>query len=522
MPTIYSPEKVKHSNNTGTRDENELYHRMIEEIEDYAIILLDRNGYIQNWNKGAEKIKQYAEEDILGKHFSIFYLQEDIDNNLPQKLIGQAAETGRAVQEGWRKRKDGSRFWGSITITAIHDEEGNVIGFSKITRDLTDKKQAEDELKMSEERYHKMIAEVQDYAIILLDENGYIQNWNAGAEKIKGYTSEEIAGKRFTIFYTPEDRQRNLPDILLQTAREQGRAIHEGWRVRKDGSRFWGSITITALHSHNNVIIGFSKVTRDLTEKKMAEEQLLSYTTELEIQNRELEQFAYVASHDLQEPLRKIQTFTELIETNYEDREFVQRYFKKLDASAKRMGALVKSLLNYSRLNKDKADTGIVDLNILLAEAKQDFELLIEEKNAAITAVTLPAVKGNHIQLGQLFSNLISNALKFCEHTPLIEITCQQVKQDEIPGAPAGLMAKAYYRFDFKDNGIGFEQQYEKKIFSLFQRLHNKHHYAGTGIGLALCKKIVENHHGHIMATGEPGKGAVFSVFLPVEPAPPL
>ncbi len=513
MRTIHRPENIKEQDFKINSSGN-LYQKMIEEIQDYAIILLDKNGIIQNWNKGAENIKGYAEREILGKHFSIFYLQEDLDNNLPQKLIEIASKTGKAAQEGWRKRKDGTKFWGSITITAIHDEDENVIGFSKVTRDLTDKKKTEDKLRMSEERYHRMIAEVQDYAIILLDENGYIQNWNAGAEKIKGYKSDEIVGKRFSIFYPKEDQENNLPDKLLQLAREQGKAIHEGWRVRKDGSRFWGTIVITALHDQDNHVIGFSKVTRDLTDKKIAEEKLLSYTAELEIQNRELEQFAYVASHDLQEPLRKIQTFVELIRENYNDEEFVKRYFDKLNASAKRMVLLVKSLLNYSRLSKDKSEREKVDLNTILAEAKQDFELLIEEKNAIITSTELPTVVGNYMQLGQLFSNLISNSLKFSEGNTLIEITARIVAKNEITNAPV-LLSRNYYELNFKDNGIGFEQQYDKLIFSLFQRLHGKHDYAGTGIGLALCKKIAENHNGFIKAEGEPGKGAKFSIYLP-------
>jgi PAS domain S-box-containing protein len=430
-------------------------------------------------------------------------------------LISQAATTGKAVQEGWRKRKDGSKFWGSITITAIHDEEQNVIGFSKVTRDLTDKKNTEDALKISEERYHRMVSEVQDYAIILLDENGYIQNWNAGAEKIKGYKSEEIIGKRFSIFYPKEDQENHLPDRLLQEAREKGKALHEGWRIRKDGSRFWGTIVITALHGQENNIIGFSKVTRDLTEKKIAEEKLLAYTNELEIQNSELEQFAYVASHDLQEPLRKIQTFTELIQTNYNDEEFVKRYFQKLDASAKRMALLVKSLLDYSRLSKDKSGKTKVDLNIILAETKQDLELLIEEKEATITSAILPTITGNYMQLGQLFLNLISNSLKFSQSNPLIEITVKIVMKDEIADAPVSLANRRYFEINFKDNGIGFEQEYDTIIFSLFQRLHGKHEYAGTGIGLALCKKIAENHDGFIKAKGEIGKGATFSIYLP-------
>lgn len=495
-------------------DEN-LYQRLIEEIQDYAIIVLDRNGIIQNWNKGAQKIKQYAEDEIVGKHFSVFYLQEDIENNLPQKLLTEAETNGRATHEGWRKRKDDSRFWGSITITAIHDNQNNVIGFSKVTRDLTDKKMAEDNLRGSEERYHKMIAEVQDYAIILLDPDGVIENWNAGAEKIKGYTAQEVIGKKIDIFYPPEDLQNGLPNQLLSIAKNTGRAVHEGWRIRKDGSKFWGSIIITALHGKNGELIGFSKVTRDLTERKKAEDTLAAYAAELEVQNSELEQFAYVASHDLQEPVRKIQTFSELIKENLDDKEFVVRYLQKLEWSARRMTTLIRSLLDYSRLSKDKPPNASVDLNAVLLETQQDFELLVEEKKAVIKSDPLPTIQGSHAQLGQLFFNLIGNALKFSQESPIITITCNIVAGNTIEDAPMSLPYKKYYSISFKDNGIGFENEYKDKIFALFQRLHGRFEYPGTGIGLALCKKIAENHNGFIRAAGEPGKGANFVVYLP-------
>ena len=492
-----------------------MYKKMVEEIQDYAIILLDKDGFIRSWNKGAKKIKFYTEEEILGKHFSIFYLQSDIDNNLPNKILREAGELGKAAHEGWRKRKGDTRFWGSIIITPLRGEDSEIIGFCKVTRDLTDKKIADDNLRMSEERYHKMIAEVQDYAIILLSVDGIIENWNTGAEKIKGYRADEVIGRKFELFYTKEDRENGLPGRLLQQAKDTGKAIQEGWRVRKDGSKFWGTIVITALHAKNGEIIGFSKVTRDLTQQKLTEEKLAAYTLELEMQNSELEQFAFVASHDLQEPLRKIQTFAELIQENYEDKEFVKRYFEKLDFSAKRMAELVKSLLNYSRLTKDR-DKEDVDMNVVLSEVRQDYELLIEDKKGIIESDTLPVIKGDHIQIVQLFSNLLSNSLKFSEIKPVIRITATVVGKDEIVNAPKSLSADKYNLITFADNGIGFDEQYSKIIFSLFQRLHKKQDYDGTGIGLALCKKIVENHGGFISATCEAGQGAVFNVYLPV------
>jgi PAS domain S-box-containing protein len=370
-------------------------------------------------------------------------------------------------------------------------------------------------IKRSEERYHKMIAEVQDYAIILLDRNGIIQNWNKGAEKIKQYTEAEIVGKHFGIFYLPEDRKNKLPEKLIQEALEEGRAMHEGWRLRKDGSQFWGSIVITALHDEKNKIIGFSKVTRDLTERKIAADKMQNYTTELEIQNKELEQFAYVASHDLQEPLRKIQTFASVIQKNTADELLVKRYLDKINASANRMSQLIKSVLNYSGLSAHEDQIVETDLNSVLEVAKTDLELLIAEKHATIKNEILPTLPGIPLQLSQLFTNLIGNSLKFTDEHPAITISSKVVKPDEIVNKPETLPNRRYVELSFADNGIGFEKEYEKQIFSIFQRLSGKQHYPGTGIGLALCKKIVENHKGFITAKSELGKGATFYVYLP-------
>jgi len=510
------------------RKSEERYHKMIAEVEDYAIILLDTEGIIQNWNRGAEKIKQYKEEEIVGKHFSVFYFPDDLRDNLPETLLAIARKEGRAAREGWRKRKDGTRFWGSITITALHDDDGAVIGYSKVTRDLTDKKIADDlqketteqlkilntELSLSEQRYHQMIAEVQDYAIILLDPIGNIINWNTGAQVIKGY-SEEIIGTNFSIFYTPEDRERKLPETLLAWARTHGKANHEGWRVRKNGSTFWGNIVITALHNKSGELIGFSKVTRDLTDKKLAEDKLVAYANELEIRNRELEQFAYVTSHDLQEPLRKIRTFTEIIQRNPGNAELIHRYFEKINRAAERMTNLIKSVLSYSRLSRDDDGFADVALNEIVMQVQADYELLIAEKKAVVQVGNLPVIQGDRHQLEQLFSNLVGNALKFTDSEPVIKIQSNVVDRQQVVNLPEHLPEEKYIEILVADNGIGFEPKYAELIFTMFQRLQDTQDYAGTGIGLAICKKIVENHHGFITATGEPGKGAKFYVYFP-------
>lgn len=519
-----------HERGKQLKSSEALYRKMIDEVEDYAIILLDREGIIQNWNKGAEKIKRYSATEIVGKSFKIFYLPEDQQSQLPERLMKEACDNGRAIHDGWRVRKDGSRFWGSVAITALHDNQNQIIGFSKVTRDLTERKEAEDqlvsfaeklkqsneELRKSEERYHKMISEVQDYAIILLSREGNIENWNMGAEFIKGYTAEEIVGKNFEIFYTEPDRKTNLPQRLLKEASEKGKATHEGWRKRKDGTMFWGSIVITALHDKDGTVIGFSKVTRDLTEKKAAEDKLREYASELEAQNKELEQFAYIASHDLQEPLRKIQTFTDIIQKNMSDKTMVVRYFEKIKGAAQRMSELIRSVLNYSKLSKAEEQFVDTDLNLIITHLKTDFELLIQEKHAQIRSETLPVIKAIPQQLSQLFSNLISNSLKFSDKNPLITIKAKVVEPEKIVNRNQSMKSTRYLEIEFADNGIGFEQQYEQQIFTMFQRLHGRHEYEGTGIGLALCKKIIDNHNGQITAKSELGKGTTFYIYLPV------
>jgi PAS domain S-box-containing protein len=373
-----------------------------------------------------------------------------------------------------------------------------------------------EELKRTEERYTKMTEEVEDYAIILLDKDGTILNWNKGAQKIKGYTEAEIIGSNFSIFYLEEDLKRNLPGKLIQTAIEEGRAMHEGFRKRKDGTNFWGSIVITALHGDANNVIGFTKVTRDLTERKAAEDRIRQHASELEVKNNQLEQFAYIASHDLQEPLRKIQTFVQILEKNVGNQEIRQKYFAKIEASAKRMSDLIQSVLHYSRLAQPNELWAPVDLNEVVQSVLGDYELLISEKNAVVKYDTLPVISGIRSQLGQLFSNLLGNSLKFSREKPEVRI-CWKILAGEdlqIRFSTADI-SKQYIELQFSDNGIGFEQQYSEKIFAIFQRLNAREEFAGTGIGLALSMKIVENHNGYISAKSALGKGATFFIHLP-------
>jgi signal transduction histidine kinase len=290
--------------------------------------------------------------------------------------------------------------------------------------------------------------------------------------------------------------------------------MHEGWRLRKDGSRFWGSIVITALHDEKGKVIGFSKVTRDLTDKKIAEDQMKQYMRNIEFQNKQLEEYAYVASHDLQEPLRKIQIFAGMLHNNIDDRPAQERNIEKIQSSARRMTTLIKDVLAYSRLSLTDELFVMTDLNLILENIKEDFELLLNETGAVINYSGLPIIKGIPIQLNQLFSNLITNAIKFSNDKPVIDISSRNAEISEIKKYPELDPGRRYVLILFRDNGVGIEPQYAEQIFKLFQRL-DKTKY-GTGIGLAMCKKIVENHQGHISVLSEVNKGTTFSIILPV------
>jgi len=471
-----------------------------------------------------------------GKFFSVDGLPLDLDKSLMAITLKERHQVNNT--EMIIERPDGTRVSVLPHPKPLFDSSGRILGTINMLVDISEKKEKERRLyenekkylllsellsksaeertlhlKVSEERYPKMVEEVQDYAILLLDPEGNILNWNKGAQRIKGYTEEEILGKNIRIFYIEDDRNAHLPEKLIREAVEKGKAMHEGWRLRKNGSKFRGSIVITALHDDLNQIIGFTKVTRDLTDKKLADDQLKQYTRDIEFQNSQLEEYAYVASHDLQEPLRKIETFAELLERNLEDNVEAKKYLDKINSASIRMTHLIKNVLLYSQLSPGSQLFIPTDLNEVLTQAEEDFETLIYETQCKITYSKLPVIRGIPIQLQQLFSNLISNSLKFTHGPPVIEISAQMLCTEAVKNHNQLNPDQPYLQILFKDNGIGFESQYAEQVFKLFNRLH--HDKSGTGIGLALCKRIVENHRGIMSVFSEVDKGTSFFIILP-------
>jgi len=250
------------------------YRILVEAVTDYAIYMLDPGGVVTSWNAGAQRFKGYRADEIIGRHFSEFYTEEDRLAGLPAVVLATAVREGKFEGEGWRVRKDGTRFWAHVVVDPIRNYRGELTGFAKVTRDLTERREAEEALRLSEEQFRLLVQGVTDYAIFMLSPEGIVSNWNAGAQRIKGYAPQEIIGRHFSQFYTEEDRLAGLPQRALETAIRDGRFENEGWRVRKDGTRFWSHVVIDPIRDDNGKLLGFAKITRDATERKQTQESL--------------------------------------------------------------------------------------------------------------------------------------------------------------------------------------------------------------------------------------------------------
>lgn len=512
----------------------ETAHNLLIENLGVAVYIVDREGYVQTYNKAA--VLLWGQEPQRGvtrwSGASQLYDTEGFVLPLSAYPVAMVIAEGRPVppREIMLGHGDGALLNVSASATPLFDASGKLIGGIGVLVDITAHKQQiqektedirrkNEELRQKEVRYHRMIEEVEDYAIIMLDRDGTIENWNKGAKKIKGYSDEEIIGRNFSVFYPEEDRLAGLPQLIIKEATEKGKAVREGWRVRKDGSRFWGSILVTALHDAQGAVIGFSKVTRDLTQKKAAEDKLQRYSNELEFQNKELEQFVYAASHDIKEPLRKIHFYSDFIRDDRDNTLSPKsaEYLGRAISAARRMRILIDDLLLYSRLGLDGGDYEEVDLGEAVAEVLSIHREEIEEYGVRVTVADLPTIRTVPFQLMQLLNNLIANAIKYRKRgrDPVVEIGYRNVTGNQVDHREA-LPRTTYHEISVCDNGIGFDPEYAEKIFEIFKRLGSQSTVEGSGIGLAICKRIVQNQKGFIKAEGKPGKGAAFRIYLPV------
>jgi PAS domain S-box-containing protein len=491
-----------------------LYGLLVESVRDYAIFALDPGGHILSWNAGAEALKGYKPSEIIGRHFSTFYPPEDIAAGKPARELVDAVRDGHVEDEGWRVRKDGSRFWANVVITALRDETGSLVGFAKVTRDLTERRRAEDELRRSEERFRLLVHSVRDYAIFMLDPKGCVMSWNEGAQRIKGYTAEDIIGRHFSTFYPAEEVASGHPQRELEIAIRTGKYEEEGWRVRKDGSFFWASVLITALRGADGSLIGFAKVTRDLTERRAAQERAIADARRIaavEASSRTKTEFLTAMSHELRTPINATLGYTELIELGIGGNvsEQHREYLARIRGSQEHLLQIINDLLNYSRIEAGQVQYDVVRvplhelvdtvLPMVEPQAKKK-ELTLDHRPCSPTLVGL----ADRAKAEQVVLNLLSNAVKFTPAGGRIAVSCE-TRHDRVV-------------VTVTDTGPGIPLEQQAAIFEPFVQLGRSltSGHEGTGLGLAISRDLARAMGGDVTVQSVAGQGATFALSLPV------
>ena len=486
-------------------DSEERFRGLLEAAPD-AMVVVNQSGEIVLLNVQAEKQFGYRREELLGQK-----VKNIIPEGFAERLIADGTRTaaeamaqqiGTGIELSGR-RKDGNEFPIEIMLRPLENADGILV--TAAIRDITERKQAEETLRQSEESNRLIVSNTKDYAIMMLDLGGNVVNWNEGAERIKGYRAEEIIGQHFSCFFPAEDISNGKPALQLEEAARVGRFEDEDWRIRKDGSRFFASVVITALREETGLLRGFGKITRDITERKKFEEHLVKTAEELRRSNDQLQQFGYVASHDLQEPLRMVASYTQLLATRYKGRldSDADDFIDYAVDGCNRMQGLIQDLLAYSRSGTNEKALREISGENALKEALANLRATIGESGAIVTHDSLPSITTDEVQLVQVFQNLVGNAIKYCSAAvPLVHVSATKNGGNE-------------WIFSVRDNGLGIEPQYFERIFIIFQRLHGRQEFNGTGIGLAICKKIVERLGGRIWVESQLAKGSTFYFALP-------
>src|SRR5688572_22855720 len=478
------------------------YRLLVHGVQDYAVFLLDREGYVASWNRGAERLKGYAADEIIGKHFSVFYPQEAIERRWPQQELKICREAGRLEDEGWRLRKDGSRFWADVIITALHDETGELRGYSKVTRDLTERRGQEEALRQSEERFRLLVESVRDYAIFMLDPEGRVTSWNAGAERIHGYKAAEIIGRHLATFYPKDAVEKKWPEQELAMAREHGRFEEEGVRVRKDGGTFWASVAVTPIYDGDGVLIGYAKVTRDLTDHKRVET--------LEKAERQTNEFLAMLAHELRNPLAPISNALQLLDARPAADPTEQWVREVLQRQTGQLIRLVEDLLDISRIRRSmiSLEREPLDIRRVLRAAAEGSRQWMVERGHTLSVehpVDEPlTVVGDETRITQIVQNLLQNAAKYTPHGGKIVLGARRESAEVV--------------ISVKDNGVGIDAELLESAFNLFkqgqQPLHRPH--GGLGVGLTLVHRLVRMHGGAVQAlSAGANQGSEFIVRLP-------
>ncbi len=484
---------------------------LVQSIVDYAIYMLDPNGFVTSWNAGAERIKGFQTEEIVGKHFSTFYTEEDRKSGLPNKVLETARTEGKYQGEGWRVRKDGTRFWASVVVDRINDETGKHVGFAKITRDMSDQREAQQALIDSEQRFRILVQGVTDYAIFMLDPEGRVTNWNAGAERIKGYKPDEIIGEHFSRFYTPEDFDAGVPKRAIETARETGRYEAEGWRVRKDGSRFWASVVLDAIHDEDGKLLGFAKITRDMSEKREAQLRLDESREQL-FRSQKMEALGQLTgglAHDFNNLLTAILGACELGLRNIKDPDKVRKMLEGVRGSAQRGANLTKQLLAFARAQP--LEIKQIDLKQFFSDVTTLVRPSLRSDIEVVTEISdqLWPIDADAGALELALLNLAFNARDAMNSGGTLKISAHNVV---LNGKPEGLKGE-HVVLRVSDTGSGMPREVMERVFEPF--FTTKSFGEGTGLGLSQVFGFAKQIGGAVTVESEMGKGASLTLYLP-------
>ncbi|MGZ8335159.1 MAG: PAS domain S-box protein [Allosphingosinicella sp.] len=487
------------------------FELLVNSVTDYALYMLDREGYVVTWNPGAQRFKGYEASEIIGQHFSRFFTDEDRADGLPARALQTAAETGKFESEGWRVRKDDTRFWASVVIDPIRDKSGELVGFAKITRDITERKAAERTLFESEQRFRLLVQNVRDYAIYMLAPDGRITNWNAGAAAIKGYSAAEIVGQNFARFYTPEDRERGVPQHALATALREGKYENEAWRVRKDGTRFWASVVIDPIYDDDGEFVGFAKITRDMTERRIAQLELEEARTAL-FQSQKLQALGELTggiAHDFNNLMTVIRGSADLLRKGGLSAEKNRRYLDAIIETSDRAATLTSHLLAFSR--RQALRPQVLDVNLRLDAIGEvlsrtlgtPFDIRMELE---------PALWPVEVDPAELETALLNAAVNARDAMP---------QGGRLSIRTANVADENAVRISLTDTGAGMSEEVLSRVFEPF--FTTKPVGKGTGLGLSQIHGFAAQSGGRAEIRSKLGEGTSVHIFLPrtTNPLPP-
>ncbi|MBB2673220.1 UNVERIFIED_ORG: PAS domain S-box-containing protein [Rhizobium esperanzae] len=489
------------------------FRLLVDAITDYAIYMLSPEGIVTSWNTGAQRFKGYKPSEILGEHFSRFYVEEDRAAGIPERALATAIEQGRFEGEGWRQRKDGSRFWAHVVIDPIRRPSGELIGFAKITRDLTERRAAENAIRQSEEQFRRLVQGVSDYAIYMLDPEGNVSSWNFGAERIKGYRPEEIIGRHFSTFYTPEDRAAGLPETALRVARAEGRFEREGWRVRKDGTRFWASIVVDVIKGDDGDVLGFAKITRDITEK-METQRALEQAREELFQSQKMEAIGQLTggiAHDFNNLLMAVLGSLEILKKRMPQDLSLTSLVDNAMQGAQRGAALTQRMLAFSR--RQELHMEPIDVSGLVRGMMDILSRSLGPLTTIETSypVRLPTILTDPNQLEMAILNLVVNARDAMPAGGRITL---RASEESIAAGKGGLSAGRYIRIAVVDEGEGMDAKTLEQAVTPF--FTTKGVGKGTGLGLSMVQGLATQSGGRLILKSSPGEGTTAELWFPV------